>query len=380
MMQDKTTLGISDTFREYIEALVEEVVINGAPFEAQKKWLRKNSEAECLDYETLEKNLNDLFEAIKELEGNESKFVERSVKALAKECYLSEALVNKFIGNAATIRTQKEVAERRKREDRERKAREEAERKAREEQDRIAKEKAQWQKKLEAERKAKEEAEHLALAAEQARKEAEWKAREEKERIAREKEDRKAREEAEHQEKMKKAEALFQQWVNYYPKGTEVDNEKAEKRIHLLKESAVLGNPKAQYCLSQAFRFGLGIKQDFKEAFRLAMASALQDNPRGQLSVGVEYLYGGEVEPNDELAFSWISKSAQAGNPDGMVYLAICYQHGIGVARNLGYANKLISQAKEIDPKGASYFSRLINCATEEYIRNVRKSYYENHK
>ena len=178
MMEDRTfmtnnhpTDGVSDTFREFIGALVEEVVLNGESFDAQKKWLRKNSENEGVSYETIESNLNDLFEAIKELEGNESKFVERSVKALAKECYLSEALVNKLVDNATAIRRQKEVAERREREDRERKAQEEAERKAREEQDRIVKEKAQWQKKLEAERKAKEEAERLALAAKQAREE-----------------------------------------------------------------------------------------------------------------------------------------------------------------------------------------------------------------
>jgi hypothetical protein len=107
MMQDKTSIGISDTFREYIEALVEEVVINGEPFDAQKKWLRKNSEAEGVSYKTIESNLNDLFEAIKELEGNESKVIERSVRLLAKECYLSEALVNKLIDNVAVVRTQK---------------------------------------------------------------------------------------------------------------------------------------------------------------------------------------------------------------------------------------------------------------------------------
>ena len=348
-MQDKTAIGFSDTFREYIESLVEEVVVNGEPFDAQKKWLRKYSEAEGLNYESLENNLNDLFEALKELEENESRVIERSVKASAKDCYLSEDSVNKFIDNAAVVRTQKE-AERKAQEEREQKAREEAERKAHEERDRMAKEKARLQEKLDAERKAKEEAE------------------------------RKAREEAEHQEKMKKAEALFQQWANYYPPGTACDYQMSEKKIPLLMESAALGYPKAQNYLSQAFRFGLGIKRDLKEAFKLAMASALQDNPGGQLSVGVEYLYGGEVEPNDELAFLWINKSAQAGNPDGMIYLAICYQNGIGITRNLGYANKLISQAKEMAPKKANYFSRLIDCVTDEYIKSHRKSYYENHK
>ena len=99
--------GISDTFREFIEALVEEVVINGEPFEAQKKWLRKRSEAEGLNYETLESNLSDLFEALKELEEHGSRVVERSVMYSAKDCYLSEDIVNKLIGNAAKFRKQK---------------------------------------------------------------------------------------------------------------------------------------------------------------------------------------------------------------------------------------------------------------------------------
>ena len=73
-MQDKTTLGISDTFREFIEALVEEVTINGEPFDVQKKWLRKYSEAEGLNYETIESNLSDLFDAIKELENPQNIF------------------------------------------------------------------------------------------------------------------------------------------------------------------------------------------------------------------------------------------------------------------------------------------------------------------
>ena len=114
-MEDRTFLtnnhpknGISETFREFIGALVEEVVINGEPFDAQKKWLRKNSEAEGLSYETIESNLNDLFEAIKELEEHESKSTERFARNLAQSCYFSETEVDKLIDNAAAVRVQKD--------------------------------------------------------------------------------------------------------------------------------------------------------------------------------------------------------------------------------------------------------------------------------
>lgn len=156
-MQDKTSIGISDTFREFIEALAEEVVINGEPFDAQKKWLRKYSEAEGFNYESIESNLNYFFEAIKELEEHESKSTERLIDFLAKDCCLSEALVNKLIANAAAIRTPQ-----------------------------MAESKAQWQEKIEVERKAKENAERLALAEKQAREKAERKAKEVAERKARE--------------------------------------------------------------------------------------------------------------------------------------------------------------------------------------------------
>ena len=202
-MEDRTFLtnnhptdGISDTFREYIEALVEEVVINGEPFEAQKKWLRKNSEAEGVEYETIESNLNDLFEAIKELEEHESKSTERLVYLLAKGCYLSEALVNKLIDNAAVVRVQKEA---------ERKAQEEKKRKAQDEAKRKAKEKAERKTREEKERKAQEEAER--------------KAKEETERRAREEAERKAKEESE--KKQTTGELNGHKWVDLgLPSGT----------------------------------------------------------------------------------------------------------------------------------------------------------------
>ena len=116
-MEDRTFLtnnhptdGISDTFRKFIEALVEEVVINGEPFDAQKKWLRKYSEAEGVDYEALERNLHILFEAIDELEEYESKSMERLLEFFAQDyCYLSVTELHKYIDYAGAIRAQKET-------------------------------------------------------------------------------------------------------------------------------------------------------------------------------------------------------------------------------------------------------------------------------
>jgi len=108
-MEDRTFLtnnhptnDISDTFRQFIEALVEEVVINGEPFDAQKKWLRKRSEAEGQDYASLEKNLMDFFVAVKEWKSMKLKSSEMAVRFLAKGCYLSDNAVKKLMDGRAT--------------------------------------------------------------------------------------------------------------------------------------------------------------------------------------------------------------------------------------------------------------------------------------
>jgi len=210
-MEDRTFLtnnhsteNISDTFREYIELLVEEVVINGESFEVQKKRLRKYSEAAGLNYETIESTLSDLFDAIKELEEHESKSAERFARNLAQNFFFSETEVDKLVDYAAAVRGQKEAA-RKAQEEKERQAREEAKRKAREEAERRAREKAKMKAKEEAERKAREDRERKAKEEEERRRrererqEAEEREKErlEAERKAKEEAQKKAKEEAE---------------------------------------------------------------------------------------------------------------------------------------------------------------------------------------
>ena len=249
--------GISNTFRQFIEALVEEVVINGEPFEAQKKWLRKRSEAEGLNYETLESNLSDLFEAIKELEEHESKSGERLIGLLAKECYLSEALVNKLVDNAAVVRSQK---------DRERE-----------------------------EKRGKEE-------------------QEEKEDVG-----KIAHEEAEHQEKLQKAEALFQKWSDfenpnehldvliesatlgfpkaqselslYYRIGLRVQQD-LEEAFRWAMASALQNDKNGQLYVGEAYLYGRGIEPSDELAFSWLSKSAENGTPGGIFYLGICYRYG----------------------------------------------------------------------------------------
>ncbi len=87
-MSDKTALEISEELRQFIEALVEEVVLDGKTLENQKKYLQRFCQTEGVDYNQLENNLSDLFETALELKTHESKASERFLRLLGKECYL----------------------------------------------------------------------------------------------------------------------------------------------------------------------------------------------------------------------------------------------------------------------------------------------------
>ena len=96
-MGDKTIykngqpLSISEGLQNFIDAMVEEIVLEGKPFDTQKKYLKKFSENEGLDYETLESKLSDFIEVMQEWQDLHTKSSELMAKMLAKDCYLSES-------------------------------------------------------------------------------------------------------------------------------------------------------------------------------------------------------------------------------------------------------------------------------------------------
>ena len=161
-MPDKTSLGISEPLRQFIEDLAKKVTLEGKPFDNnQKEWLRCYCEAEGFDYETLETKLNMFFKSIKELEEHESQGTEWLLGLLAKDCYVPDTLANKLIVNATMVRAKKEADRKarakkaREEEEREHKAKEEAERREKEERERIRREEAEHKAKEETSKRAK---------------------------------------------------------------------------------------------------------------------------------------------------------------------------------------------------------------------------------
>lgn len=112
MIEDKTVLGDNENtrtpskaFREYIESLVEEVVLNKSVFNNHKKYLQLYSQEEGLDYATLEKSLTDFFMTMKDWKSMQllsNKFAV-AARTLAKECYIDENEMEQLF--SASIKT-----------------------------------------------------------------------------------------------------------------------------------------------------------------------------------------------------------------------------------------------------------------------------------
>ena len=93
---------ISNTLRQFIEALAEEVVLEGKPFESQKRWLLRYCQVDGVDYATLETNLLDFFEIMEEWKRLHLKSSQLTAKMLAKDCYISDEVMRKLMGEVVS--------------------------------------------------------------------------------------------------------------------------------------------------------------------------------------------------------------------------------------------------------------------------------------
>lgn len=89
--------GISANLQNYIDSMVEEIVLEGKPFDTQKKYLKKFSEKEELDYEKLEADINTFIEILDSLRTAFSKLLVEHVEGKGRECYISEDTLQKLV-------------------------------------------------------------------------------------------------------------------------------------------------------------------------------------------------------------------------------------------------------------------------------------------
>ena len=89
---------ISQDLRLYLEALLEEVFLEGEDFESRKKYLRRFATAEGLDAASLERDFQDLLDVLKDCRKQSGKSGERLARMLARECFISGEKVDQLLG------------------------------------------------------------------------------------------------------------------------------------------------------------------------------------------------------------------------------------------------------------------------------------------
>lgn len=84
---------ISEGLQNFIDSMVEEIVLEGKPFNTQKKYLKKFSENEGLDYQRLEVDLLTFIEIIDSLKSTPNRLLERIALDKGYDCFISSVIV-----------------------------------------------------------------------------------------------------------------------------------------------------------------------------------------------------------------------------------------------------------------------------------------------
>ena len=113
-----------------------------------------------------------------------------------------------------------------------------------------------------------------------------------------------------------------------------------EEAFARIAKSAGKGYAEAQNMLGFMYARGQGTTQSSKEAYNWYLLSALQGNPTGQANLGYA-LADEDSEFHDYAkAVEWLSKSAEQGNDNAQEKLAELYYYGRGIEKNHSLAAK----------------------------------------
>jgi uncharacterized protein (TIGR02145 family) len=109
-MQDKSSYTshhkpqISEGLQNFINAIVEAIVLKGEAFDEQKKkWLKKYSEAEGVNYVELEGNLNGFFEAIFDYNRTKANSILKLLEAQVVACFIDKSFLTKLLSHKSKI-------------------------------------------------------------------------------------------------------------------------------------------------------------------------------------------------------------------------------------------------------------------------------------
>ncbi len=115
------------------------------------------------------------------------------------------------------------------------------------------------------------------------------------------------------------------------------------EEIGRIKDLAEQGDRKAQFMLARMYFEGLGVEQNYEEAFKWFEMAAL--HIEAQFNLAVMYLEGIGVKKNYEEAFKWFEMAALQGDRKAQFELGYMYFEGLGVEQNYEEAFKWFEMA-----------------------------------
>ena len=110
-MQDKSNYNnpnnpiISQGLQDFINSMVQEIVLRGESFEKNQKWLKKYSENEGLNYEKLEQNFEDLFELIGDYQKMQLPSLKKVITKQAEICFVNFDILENLPSKETTFST-----------------------------------------------------------------------------------------------------------------------------------------------------------------------------------------------------------------------------------------------------------------------------------
>lgn len=112
---------------------------------------------------------------------------------------------------------------------------------------------------------------------------------------------------------------------------TEWDEETLQRLYELATEKE---NPEAMYLLGTIFDQGIGVSQNYQEAFKWYQRAADRGHGEAMNCLGVLYTLGDGVPKDYAEALSWYGKAVEHGSVSAMNNIATLYYHGLGVERS----------------------------------------------
>jgi len=113
----------------------------------------------------------------------------------------------------------------------------------------------------------------------------------------------------------------------------------SESDVESWKKLAEQGDAKAQYNLGVMYDQGIGVEQNYKQAFYWFKKSAEQGEANAQYNLGVMYGQGQGVLQDYKQAFYWWKKSAEQGYANAQYNLGVMYEQGQGVIEDYAKAH-----------------------------------------